>query len=62
MRKPIPIMLNCPRCGGPHIDKGRFVKKVHHTHACQHCGLVWRPAIVPTLGVEFLPGFKGDDK
>jgi len=33
--------------------------KPHHTHACQHCGLVWRPAIAPTVGVQFLPGFKG---
>ena len=41
-----------------HIDEGEFATKPHHTHACQACGHVWRPAIVPTTGVRFLPGFK----
>jgi rubredoxin len=58
--KPIPMRLNCPECGELHIDEGRFVTKVHHTHACQHCGAVWRPAVVPTVGVRFLPGFKNE--
>ena len=57
---PIPMILHCPECGGRHIDEGEFEYKVHHTHACQHCGMVWRPAIVPTQGVQFLPGFKND--
>jgi len=26
--------------------------------ADRSCGMVWRPAIVPTVGVRFLPGFK----
>jgi rubredoxin len=56
----IPMLLWCPDCGERHIDKGEFATKVHHTHACQTCGHVWRPAIVPTLGVQFLPGFKND--
>lgn len=57
---PIPMRLICPRsdCGELHIDAGEFVTKPHHTHACQYCGEVWRPAIVPTVGVRFLPGFK----
>lgn len=55
---PIPMLLTCPACGARHIDAGDFVTKVHHTHACQRCGMVWRPAIVPTVGVRFLPGFK----
>lgn len=54
----IPMLLWCPSCGERHIDKGEFATKPHHTHACQHCGMVWRPAIMPTVGVEFLPGFK----
>jgi predicted RNA-binding Zn-ribbon protein involved in translation (DUF1610 family) len=54
----IPMILTCPSCGARHIDKGEFATKVHHTHACQHCGMVWRPALVPTVGVQFLPGFK----
>lgn len=55
--KPVPMLLVCPTCGGRHIDEGKWAKKPHHTHACQHCGHVWRPAIVPTAGVAFLPGF-----
>lgn len=58
----IPMLLNCPLCGDRHIDKGEFATRSHHTHACQTCGMVWRPAIVPTVGVQFLPGFKDDGK
>jgi len=58
---PIPLLLWCPKCGARHIDTGAFAEKHHHTHACQTCGLVWRPAIVPTVGVAFLPGFKNMD-
>lgn len=56
--QPIAMLLWCPLCGGRHIDEGEFATKSHHSHACQHCGHVWRPAIVPTVGVQFLPGFK----
>jgi hypothetical protein len=56
----VPMLLWCPICGERHIDEGDFATKPHHTHACQYCGLVWRPAIVNTVGVEFLPGFKND--
>lgn len=56
--QPIQMRLSCPTCGELHIDEGEFATKVHHTHACQACGNVWRPAIVPTTGVRFLPGFK----
>jgi uncharacterized Zn finger protein len=52
------MLLWCPACGERHIDSGEFATKAHHTHACQHCGMVWRPAIVATSGVEFLPGFR----
>jgi hypothetical protein len=56
--KPIPMRIPCPECHTLHIDEGRFAVEPHHTHACQHCGNVWRPAIVHTVGVRFLPGFK----
>ena len=56
--QPIPMLLWCPFCGQRHIDRFEFATRVHHTHACQHCGGVWRPAVVPTVGVQFLPGFK----
>jgi uncharacterized Zn finger protein len=58
---PIPMLLWCPECCERHIDVGEFATKPHHTHACQHCGHVWRPAIVPTTGVKFLPGFKNEE-
>lgn len=57
-RGPILMLLWCPECGERHLDEGEFATKPHHTHACQHCGMVWRPAIVFTVGVRFLPGFR----
>ena len=54
----IPMILTCPQCGERHIDEDDFEFKAHHTHACQACGFVWRPAKVNTHGVRFLPGFK----
>lgn len=59
--RPIPMRLPCPGCGVLHLDEGEFATKAHHTHACQECGMVWRPAVVPTVGVRFLPGFKNDE-
>lgn len=59
---PIAMRLNCPECGELHIDEGEFATKPHHTHACQSCGMVWRPAVVPTCGVRFLPGFKNESE
>lgn len=55
-------LLWCPACGERHIDEGEFAMKEHHTHACQHCGMVWRPAIGPTFGVRYLPGFKNREE
>lgn len=55
---PIPLLLWCPACGDRHVDEGEFATKSHHTHACQNCGLAWRPAV----GVRFLPGFKDETK
>lgn len=53
----IPMILFCPS-GHRHIDEGDFEAVPHHTHACQECGVVWRPAKVNTHGVRFLPGYK----
>lgn len=58
--EPIPMRLLCPRCHELHVDAGVFATKAHHTHACQFCGEVWRPAVVATVGVQFLPGFKDE--
>jgi len=57
---PIRMRLTCEKCGALHVDESLFETKPHHTHACQDCGAVWRPAIVPTVGVRFLPGFKNE--
>ena len=62
LEAPIPMFLTCPGCAARHIDQGEFASKVHHTHACQNCGLTWRPALVPTVGVQFLPGFKNSEE
>ena len=56
----IPMILTCPSCSARHIDEGDFAEKPHHTHACQSCGMVWRPAKVNTHGVRFLPGYHND--
>jgi len=53
---PIPMRLPCPTCGELHVDEGLWATRPHHTHACQHCGAVWRPAVRTTVGVHFLPG------
>lgn len=58
--EPISMVLHCPDCRTRHIDVGEFATKPHHTHACQSCGLTWRPAVVHTVGVQFLPGFKNE--
>lgn len=55
---PVAMLLWCPECGDRHIDVGEFATRVHHTHACQSCGMTWRPAVQPTVGVQWLPGFK----
>lgn len=57
---PVPMRLTCPTCSGLHVDEGKFKTQKHHTHACEFCGMVWRPAVVDTVGVQFLPGMKMD--
>lgn len=58
----IPMRLVCEACGRLHIDEGEWATRPHHTHTCQYedCGLTWRPAIVHTVGVRFLPGFRSE--
>lgn len=53
----VPMRLHCPECHELHLDVGEYATKVHTSHACQSCGHVWRPAVVATVGVRFLPGF-----
>lgn len=53
---PIPMQIICPRCSEQHVDEGAYATIPHKSHTCQECGLTWKPALVPTVGVKFLPG------
>lgn len=55
---PLRMLMWCPECGERHVDAGRYAARPHHTHACQGCGHVWRPAVEDTVGVRHLRGFK----
>lgn len=59
--EPIPLILHCPGCSSRHIDEGEQATTPHRTHACQECGLLWAPAVIPTVGVKFLPGCKNGE-
>jgi hypothetical protein len=58
MNDPIPMVLHCPQCGAQHIDQAtpEWDNPPHRSHACQKpgCGCIWRPADVPTTGVEWV--------
>lgn len=67
-RAPIPMRLHCPGrlddgsvCGVLHIDEGEFATRSHKVHACQSCGEHFQPALVPTVGVRWLPGCKNEE-
>lgn len=54
---PIPMVLHCPACGTQHIDQATedWPNPPHTSHKCvgpNGCGCIWRPADVPTTGVE----------
>lgn len=64
-RAPIPMLLWCPECGERHMDIGEFATRPHHTHACQDCGMVWRPAprvrrFSSTSTAHFRPDRRGE--
>lgn len=64
--KPIDMVLYCPACGTQHIDApdkpdllnrplvnlDRWTNPPHRSHLCSSCGYIWRPADVPTNGVQ----------
>lgn len=58
--KPVELILHCPMCHARHVDRGEMAVTNHKTHACQACGHQWRPANVPTVGVQFLEGCKDE--
>ena len=52
---PIDMVLFCPSCGKQHIDApdpAPWCWPPHRSHLCRGCGYTWRPADVPTNGVE----------
>ena len=53
---PLDVILFCPKCGAQHVDKPEpekgWTNPPHKSHLCHVCGLIWRPADVPTNGVE----------
>lgn len=60
---PIDMVLHCPACGLQHIDAPdnrhylpgtaeEWTNPPHRSHLCHGCGHVWRPADVPTNGVQ----------
>lgn len=59
LEAPIPMILFCPACKERHIDEGYFERKAHTSHSCQNpkCGITWKQALVPTVGVSHLPGY-----
>lgn len=61
---PIDLLLFCPECGAQHVDAPEpatgWTNPPHRSHLCHTCGAVWRPADVPTNGVEAI-GTIGDD-
>lgn len=57
----IPLIMYCPACKQRHIDVGVWAVKLHKVHACQSCGVLFQPSLVPTVGVQFLPGCKNEE-
>ncbi|QEH81154.1 hypothetical protein EIK56_24950 [Sphingomonas sp. C8-2] len=64
---PIDMVLHCPACGLQHIDTPDLApvqhedgsaslwdNPPHRSHLCHGCGHIWRPADVPTNGVEYV--------
>lgn len=66
MTTPIDMILYCPNCGTKHVDApelggvdidspgGLWLNPPHRSHLCHNCECVWRPADVPTNGVDRL--------
>ena len=56
--EPIDRVLHCPACGMQHIDAPKdhplnpWLNPPHRSHLCHGCGHIWRPADVPTNGVQ----------
>lgn len=54
---PVQMLLFCPNCGLKHVDEPDertpdWTNPPHKSHLCHGCGCIWRPADVPTEGVN----------
>lgn len=60
---PIPMILHCPACLSQHIDApdGDWTNPPHRSHLCARCGHIWRPADVPTEGVQAIVTIGAND-
>lgn len=73
---PIDMILYCPNCGEQHIDAPEhpngpsqfsrvgdpvWTNRPHRSHLCHQCGIIWRPADVPTNGVADIKTKGKDD-
>lgn len=66
LMKTLDMVLHCPKCGMQHIDRRdtpedgadwndpeiAWTNPPHRSHLCAGCGHIWRPADVPTNGVQ----------
>ncbi len=51
--EPIPIKAVCPQCNERHVDRNET--RLHHKHLCEHCGHIWSPHTLHTVGVDWDP-------
>ncbi len=62
---PVAMILFCPSCGMQHIDAPDLEKgwdnPPHRSHLCGGCGHIWRPADVPTVGVDTIWTYSSND-
>lgn len=63
---PLDLLLYCPSCHLQHIDAPDartpdWTNPPHKSHLCHGCGCIWRPADVPTNGVESIKTRGKDD-
>lgn len=54
MPSPVDMVLYCPQCNAQHVDGPTltWTNPPHRSHLCAACGTIWRPADVPTNGVD----------
>lgn len=54
VQTPIPMIIFCPDCKFPHVDKGLWKVRPHRKHLCASCRCEFRPCDLATVGVAKL--------